>query len=377
MKTIYLDNAATTRVLQTAADAMLEYARGKYYNPSAGYRAALEVRHDMADAAGVIASVIGADPHEIVFTSCATESNNHVFSCGVKNKKGNVVISAVEHASVYESAMRLKSKGANVRIVDPNPNGRVTAEKIAAAVDENTAFVSVIHCSNETGVINDIAAISSAVKAIAPKAVIHSDGVQAFCKIPVNVKALGVDLYSMSAHKVGGMKGTGALYIRNGFNMQPFIAGGGQQDGRRSGTENVCGIMSFAAAAAAYRNAARSFDANALRNIFVERFGSGELSRINGGSPNSGYIVSISFRGLKGEIIAHEMDDRGIMIGLGSACSTHIRSNRVLGSMGVPKEFAEGSVRISFSPRTTEDDARTAADALDEITKDLRQRTGR
>lgn len=377
MKTIYLDNAATTRVLQTAADAMLEYARGKYYNPSAGYRAALEVRHDIADAAGVIASVIGADPHEIVFTSCATESNNHVFSCGVKNKKGNVVISAVEHASVYESAMRLKSKGADVRIVDPDPNGRVTAEKVAAAVDENTAFVSVIHCSNETGVINDIAVISSAVKAIAPKAVIHSDGVQAFCKIPVNVKALGVDLYSMSAHKVGGMKGTGALYIRNGFNMQPFIAGGGQQDGRRSGTENVCGIMSFAAAAAAYRNAARSFDANALRNIFVERFGSGELSRINGGSPNSGYIVSISFRGLKGEIIAHEMDDRGIMIGLGSACSTHIRSNRVLGSMGVPKEFAEGSVRISFSPRTTEDDARTAADALDEITKDLRQRTGR
>ena len=377
MKMIYLDNAATTRVLQTAADAMLEYARGKYYNPSAGYRAALEVRHDIADAAGVIASVIGADPHEIVFTSCATESNNHVFSCGVKNKKGNVVISAVEHASVYESAMRLKSKGADVRIVDPDPNGRVTAEKVAAAVDKNTAFVSVIHCSNETGVINDIAAISSAVKAIAPKAVIHSDGVQAFCKIPVNVKALGVDLYSMSAHKVGGMKGTGALYIRNGFNMQPFIAGGGQQDGRRSGTENVCGIMSFAAAASAYRNAARSFDANALRNIFVERFGSGELSRINGGSPNSGYIVSISFRGLKGEIIAHEMDDRGIMIGLGSACSTHIRSNRVLCSMGVPKEFAEGSVRISFSPRTTEDDARTAADALDEITKDLRQRTGR
>ena len=377
MKTIYLDNAATTRVLQTAADAMLEYARGKYYNPSAGYRAALEVRHDIADAAEVIASVIGADPHEIVFTSCATESNNHVFSCGVKNKKGNVVISAVEHASVYESAMRLKSKGADVRIGDSDPNGRVTAEKVAAAVDENTAFVSVIHCSNETGVINDIAAISSAVKAIAPKAVIHSDGVQAFCKIPVNVKALGVDLYSMSAHKVGGMKGTGALYIRNGFNMQPFIAGGGQQDGRRSGTENVCGIMSFAAAASAYRNAARSFDANALRNIFVERFGSGELSRINGGSPNSGYIVSISFRGLKGEIIAHEMDDRGIMIGLGSACSTHIRSNRVLGSMGVPKEFAEGSVRISFSPRTTEDDARTAADALDEITKDLRQRTGR
>ena len=377
MKYIYLDNAATTRMSKAAVDAMTNYASEEYYNPSAGYAPALAVRKSIVSAAGTIAGLLGASGEEIIFTSCATESNNHAFACGIKNKKGNIVVGSAEHASVYECAMRAKSKGADVRFVPSDRTGHITPESVAALTDENTAFVSVMHCSNETGTINDIGGIVNAVKAKNPKAVVHSDGVQAFCKLQTDLKKLGLDLYSISAHKVGGMKGVGALYVRKGLNLQPFLAGGGQQAGRRSGTENVCGIIGFALAAEQYAAAAKNFDAHALRDIFIEKFANDDRVGINGSSPDSGYILSISFRGLKGEIIAHEMEDKGVLIGLGSACSTHIRSNRVLGSMGVSRDFAEGSIRISFSPHNTEEEAITAANALKEVTDDLRIRTGK
>lgn len=377
MSYIYLDNAATTQVSESAAKVMLHYAREEFYNPSAGYAPALEVRKQIKRSANEIAGILGASGEEIIFTSCATESNNHAFSCGIKNKKGNVIVSSMEHASVYECAMRLKSKGIDVRFVNPDSSGHILPEDIAALADSNTAFVSIIHCSNETGTINDIQEIVKAVKKKSPSAIFHCDGVQAFCKIPTDVKKLGIDMYSVSAHKVGGMKGTGALYVRKGLNLPAFIAGGGQQESRRAGTENVCGIMSFAIAATEYRNAASNFNAHELRDIFIQKFAGDEKVKINGSGTDSGYVISISFLGLRGEIIAHGMEDKGILVGLGSACSTHIRSNRVLGSMGVSKEFAEGSIRISFSPHNNTAEAITAADALKEITDELRVRMSR
>ena len=377
MSYIYLDNAATTRVSERAAQTMLRFAREEFYNPSAGYAPALSVRRAITNAAGTIAGLLGAEAEEIVFTSCATESNCHAFACGIKNKKGNIVVGSGEHASVYECAMRLKSKGVEVRFAATDADGHVTPENVAAVTDENTAFVSVMHCSNETGTVNDIAGIAAAVRAVSPRATVHSDGVQAFCKVDTDVKKLGVDLYSVSAHKVGGPKGTGALYIRKGFNMPPFIVGGGQQGNRRSGTENVCGIASFAEAAAEYKKAAGAFDARSVAKIFTDRFSGRSDVRINGGGHTSGYVLSLSFLGLRGEIIARGMEDNGILIGLGSACSTHVRSNRVLGAMGVPKEFAEGSVRISFCPSTTREEAEYAAATLEKVTNDLRERMRR
>lgn len=377
MSYIYLDNAATTQVSESAAEAMIHYAREEFFNPSAGYAPALEVRKQIKRSANEIAAIMGASGEEIIFTSCATESNNHAFSCGIKNKKGNVIVSLMEHASVYECAMRLKSKGTDVRFVSPDSSGHILPESVAELTDSNTAFVSVIHCSNETGTVNDIQEIVKAVKKKSPSAIIHCDGVQAFCKIPTDVKKLGVDMYSVSAHKVGGMKGVGALYVKKGLNLPAFIAGGGQQEGRRSGTENVSGIIGFARAATEYRNAAINFNAHALRNIFIQKFADDERVKINGDGTNSGYVLSISFLGLRGEIIAHGMEDKGILVGLGSACSTHIRSNRVLGSMGVSKEFAEGSIRISFSPNNNISEATAAADALKEITEELRARMSR
>ena len=194
---------------------------------------------------------------------------------------------------------------------------------------------------------------------------------QAFCKIPTDVHDLGVDLYSVSAHKVGGLKGVGALYVRKGFNMQPFIVGGGQQDGRRSGTENTGGIIGFAEAAKIYKNKAAAFDAKALREAVMNVFEEHDGVRINGGGANSGYILSVSFKGLRGEIIAHMAEDEGVLVGLGSACSTHIKSNRVLGAMGVGRDYAEGSIRISFSPDTTKEEAVKGARVILEAARRL------
>lgn len=371
---IYLDNAATTKVSRVAVDRMIEYGENAYYNPSAGYAPALAVKKELHNAAAILAGLLGADKEEIIFTSCATESNNWSFECGVKNKKGNVVVSAMEHASVYESAMRLKNRGADMRFVPADKSGHVTEEALLSVVDANTAFVSIIHCSNETGCVNDIGRLCAASKAVNPKLVFHADGVQAFCKMPTDVHALGVDLYSVSAHKVGGYKGVGALYVKKGFNMQPYMAGGGQQGGRRSGTENVGGIVGFAAAAAEYKEKARAFAALGLRELLIEKFASLDGVKINGDGANSGYILSLSFKGLRGEVLANMVERRGVLIGLGSACSTHVRANRVLHAMGIPDNYAAGSVRLSFSPDTTREETLAAADIIIAAAEELKEK---
>ena len=268
---IYLDNAATTKALDVAIESLVTYAGEKFYNPSAGYAPALEVKKALALATEEFAQLLGAVKEEIIFTSCATESNNTAFECGIKNKKGNVVVSSMEHASVYESAMKLKSRGVDVRFIPLNKDGFVTEEALREVMDANTAFVSIIHASNETGEINDIATLSEVAKSINPKVIFHSDGVQAFCKIPIDLGLTKVDLYSVSAHKVGGLKGVGALYVKKGLNIQPFIVGGGQQNNRRSGTENVGGIIGFAKAACEYRESAKRIDANGLRHRIISK----------------------------------------------------------------------------------------------------------
>ncbi len=371
-KPVYLDNAATTCAEKIAVDCMAEYGADLFYNPSAGYAKSLEVKKDLAEATENIASLLGAERGEIIFTSCATESNNTAFECGIRNKKGNVVVSSMEHASVYESAMRLKSRGMDVRFI-PLENGRVTEKTLLDTMDENTSFVSVIHCSNETGAVNDIAVLCAAAKEKSPKCVFHSDGVQAFCKIATDMKRIGVDLYSVSAHKVGGMKGVGALYVRKGFNIPSFIVGGGQQDGRRAGTENVGGIIGFAKAAVLYKECADKFDGNAMRRYLIEKFGGKDWIRINGECDNTGYILSLSFKNLRGEVIAHMAEEKGVLVGLGSACSSHIKSNRVLEAMGVPRNYSEGSIRISFSPKTTFEEVKYAAGVIAEAAEKLRK----
>ena len=346
---IFFDNASTTKVFDEVADAVKEVSLQHYFNPSALYSQGSNVHVIMEEFRGIIASELGAAAEELYFTGSATEANNWVFTRGFKNKKGNLVISAGEHASVYESAQSLKSAGIDVRIAGLNTDGTVNVDSLLEQIDEATVLISIIHCSNETGAINDLADITACIKSKNKTALIHSDGVQAFCKIDIDMHGLGVDFYTISAHKIGGPKGIGALYINKKRNIAPFIVGGGQERGLRSGTENTPGMAGFAAAVTAFK---KHYDKNKTRAVF--RFLHDELTAkgwiYNGAKENSGFILSLSNPRInKSEILMRRLADGGVLIGLGSACSKKLSQNRVLKAIGRTKAEIEGNIRLSFS----------------------------
>lgn len=368
---IYLDNAATTMPSKTVLSSVNKWLEEKFFNPSALYYDAQKLGAEIETARATVAGVVHCPKNEVFFTSGATESNNWAVACGRKNKKGNIVITDGEHPSVYEPIGELKGKGADVRIVPLESSGAVDEERLLKAVDENTSFVSVIHVSNETGAVNDVVRIAEKVKRKAPSAVFHSDGVQAFGKVPVDLSRSSIDLYSVSAHKIGGLKGCGALVVRGG-KIAPFMLGGGQERRLRSGTENVLGILSFGAAISdiAENNVSAVYD------FVVDYLKSLDGVQVNGDiALSSKYIISAGVRGVKSEVLQHLMSDDGVLIGLGSACSSKTKKNRVLESMGVEKEYIDGNIRLSFFNRTTLDEAKTAMTLLRKNILFLREKT--
>ncbi len=342
---IFLDNASTTKVNEKAIKAAEWAASEAYYNPSALYGEALKVKNALEEARGELASLLSCESREVVFTSCATESNNWAYERGIRNKKGTIVVSSAEHASGYECALAQKNKGLEIRFIKLNKDGTINESELEKSIDENTCFASIIHVSNETGAINNISKLSRLIKCINPRTIVHSDGVQAFCKLKKNAATeLGVDLYSVSAHKVGGFKGVGALYVRGG-KIAPFILGGGQERGLRSGTENTAGILGFACAALDYKSRYDKDRVADMRNCIISELT--ELGIIVNGDGCEA-ILSLSIPGIKAEVLSHMLSDKGVLIGLGSACSSRARSNRVLSAMGRSMKEIEGSIRISF-----------------------------
>ena len=353
---IYLDNAATTRVYPEAVAAMQRIYSEDFYNPSSTYAGGIKVKQIINESRLEIARALNCSSGEIYFTSCATESNNWAMNSGFKNKKGNIVISAGEHAGIYECAKNLKNKGYEVRIAALNGNGETDKEALLKKVDENTAFVSVIHASNETGTLNDIAALSSAVKSVNNRIIFHSDGVQAFLKTSCDVKSLGVDMYSVSGHKVGAPKGIGALYVSSKINIQPFIFGGGQENAMRSGTENAAGILAFAEAVRRFGKDFSETEALRKRKLLINELKKSEGIQIIGGDRTTGMITAFSAIGTKAEIIQSMCADNDVIIGRGSACSSRHGGNRVLAEMGLNKAQIDGTLRISFSPATSDEE---------------------
>lgn len=356
---IYLDNAATTKVFDSAAQAANAAMLTDYFNPNATYKSAVAVNNGIEQARSVIAVAVGANNDELIFTSGATESNNWVFNCGIKNHNGNIVITAGEHSSVYEVAMQLKSRGKDVRIAPLTRNGTVDEQALLQLVDENTALVSIIHVSNETGAVNPVKNIAAAVRQKSPNTLIHSDGVQAILKTGLPINGLDVDYYSASAHKVGAPKGIGFLYMRRGLNMSPYIFGGGQEHGLRSGTQNTPYIAAFAAAVQEYAKHNRG-NIPALRDELREYFTNRGFTEIGGGE-NSGYILCLCAPKYKAEILQNIVHDKGVIIGKGAACSGSKRGNRVLSAISVKPNDIERCIRISLFVDTNRDDAFAAA----------------
>lgn len=372
---IYLDNAATTKPCEKAFARATAFALEKFYNPSALYTEGFALQGELKKArSALLCKVADETAFELVFTSCGTESDNQaIFSFA---KRGNAVTTAGEHSAVLATFAELKNRGVETRIAPLEKDGRVDVDKLLALVDEKTSFVSVMQVNNEVGAINDINQIAKLVKAKNPRTIFHSDGVQGYGKIPFRL-AKEVDLYSISAHKIGGMKGVGALIKRKSLVLPPYIIGGGQELGRRSGTENVFGIKQFEYAAEEKFLSIRE-DYQRLREyrellwslldkeIFIR------LSAVEG----TPYILSVSAMGLRGETLLHLANDNGLIIGTGSACSSNAkrRYSKVVLACGYDEKTADGVLRLSFSQATTEEEIKNAAKILNEVGKDLKRR---
>ncbi|MGN1061317.1 MAG: cysteine desulfurase family protein [Candidatus Coproplasma sp.] len=367
---IYLDNAATTKPDCECLKKAEKYLTENFYNPSALYAEGYALHRELEQARKNIINCVANDANfEIIFTSCGSEADNHALFCG--GKRGNIVTTLGEHSAIISSANELKQRGLEVRFAPLNADGSVDIEELLKLIDSKTSLVSVIHVNNETGAINDVNAIAKRVKAINSSALFHSDGVQAFGKIPFKI-GKEIDLYSVSAHKIGALKGCGALIKRKNLALKPFIFGGGQEKGLRSGTENVFGIKVFEfAALKKYEKIEENFDyVKKLKEKLISLLDK-DLFKILSSENSSPYILSVIALGVRGEIILHEVNDKGLIIGTGSACSSNEkkRYSRVILSCGIDEKLADGVLRLSFSCNTTEQEIETAAQILNETVK--------
>lgn len=374
---IYLDNSATTRTLDAAAEAAAKYMRQDFFNPSAAYSPAVEAERAVNAARSRLASMIHAAPEEIIYTSGGTESNNTAIFGALKARRGTgrIIVGATEHPSVYSAIMTLKGPY-NVTEARVDSTGTQDVNSLMSALSNDVAFVSIMHVNNETGAINDIPSIYKAVKQRAPGAIMHVDGVQGFLKVPFDARYC--DMYSISGHKFHAPKGVGALYIKRGVRFAGGQIGGGQERNLRSGTTNTPGIMGMDAAIEYYqanldeiRRKLMQMKLRLAKNLSFIRD-----AYINGPEPSLGapHILNVSFLGVRGEVLLHALEKKGIYVSTGSACSAHKKGkNRILNAMGVVGDRQEGAIRFSICPFNTEDEMDITADVIEEQLAFLRR----
>ena len=371
---VYFDNAATTKPCPEAVAAVVKGLEC-FGNPSSLHGLGLAAEQEREKARSAVASALGASPEEIVFTSCATESSNTVIfgvAASVGKRKKRIVTTSVEHPSVAACCNKLEEEGFEVIRVRPREDGSFSAEDILAAVDENTCLVTCMLVNNETGSILPAERVFAAVKKRFPRTLTHCDCVQGFMKLPVSVKKLPADFISLSAHKIHGPKGIGALYIRKGVHIPAFMIGGGQEKGFRSGTESVPLIMGFGAACEKLSGSIgqRFEKVSRLRDRLAEKCSEAEGVFINSSLEASPYIVSIAVEGLKSEPLLHFLEQKGIYVSSGSACSKGKKSS-VIAEFRVPERLRDSVLRISFSEDNTEDEVDRLMDAVSEAQKTL------
>lgn len=362
---IYLDHAATTPVPKAVADAMYTVLTEQYANPNAQYPFGQEMRRSVEDWRTVIAKAVGCEANQLFFTSCGTEGDNWAIraACWQNRHVGrHIVTTAVEHHAVLHPMQKLEAKGFEVTYLQPDREGNITVDALKKALRPDTILVSVMMVNNETGAVMPIADMVKATRRLSPLALFHTDAVQGFLKVPFRARTLGADMISVSAHKIHAAKGTGALYIRPGLPLPPFLCGGGQESNYRSGTENMPGICGFGAACADTDAKAEIAHMAHLRDLTREA-----LAGIDGlvliGSQQAPHIVNLSLPGLRSQGIINCLQSEGIYVSAGSACSKGHRSH-VLEAMGLPPAVIDGSIRVSFSRDNTEADVSALCQAL-------------
>lgn len=370
---IYLDNAATTPLDRKAGEIMLKYSCDLFYNPSAIYKQAVSLQRDIDSAKESIAKALGTTfNNNIIFTSSATEANNLAIHGAYRKGFKKMIFSVGEHPAVYNTALSLEKQGVTVEFVGLQPNGEIDYSELESKLDETVSYISIMASSNETGAINDLRRISELRNKYCPKAIFHSDGVQSFGKMKLNVDYFGVDMFTICAHKAFGPKGIAALYVKDKNLLNPIIHGGGQEYGFRSGTENIAGVMAFKYAVDNIGNIKENL--NHVQSCFDAFINEIDMTNVKLNSHHSPYVLSLSFKGVNGETLVHMMEDKDILISRGSACSSKKAGNRILESMGLTTEEILGSVRISFSKLNTIEECAFAGKTLHKCYAELKEK---
>jgi len=358
---VYFDNAATTMVRSEAVDAMLRIMRDEYGNPSSLHHMGRRASAELAAARSSVAAAIGSHPDDIYFTSGGTEANNWAVSGSIEalsHKGKHILTSSIEHDSVFAPIKKLRINGWDVTYLAPDSNGCVSAESFAQALREDTAFASIMLVNNETGAINPVGEYSKEISRRRQGTVLHTDAVQGFGKIPFSIKTLGADIVSVSAHKIHGPMGAGALYVKSGTRLPSFIFGGGQENGKRAGTEALPAIVGFGEAA---RLVCLEYEQTVervrkLREYICHRLTVEIPEIVIIGDSGSPFILCLSLPGYKSEVLMSYLDSEGICVSKGAACKKGSRS-RVLEAMRLKNEVVNGVLRVSFSRYSTIDES--------------------
>ena len=363
----YLDNSATTQVLPAVAEKAVELMVEEFGNPSSLHTRGFQARKLLEEARAQVAGALGAQPEEITFTSGGTESNNLVLfgAAQARRRLGNkIVTTAAEHDSVLNPCRALEQQGFQVVYLKPDSTGRLWEEALAQAIDEKTILVSVMLVNNETGAVFPVEAAGKAIRRKKAPALLHTDAVQGFGKLPFTVKRLGVDLLTLSGHKIHAPKGIGALYVKKGVRILPRTLGGGQERGLRSGTESVPLICALGEAAKQLPPARETLERVGELNSLLRQH-LAQLPQVTIHSPEEGlpYVLNFSAGRVRGETMLHFLAERGVYVSSGSACG-RAKPSHVLEAMGLPKEQVESALRVSFSRFSTREDVEALAEGL-------------
>lgn len=377
----YFDNSATTRVLDSVKEIVVKTMTEDYGNAAAKHRKGVEAERYIKEARAEIAKTLKVQDKEILFTSGGSESNNMaLIGTALANRRAgkHIISTGVEHPSVYNPLMYLEELGFEVTFLPVDRDGHISLEELKQSVRPDTVLVSVMYVNNEVGAVEPVEEISRIVKAKNPGTLVHVDAIQAYGKYIIRPKKQGIDLLSVSGHKIHAPKGVGFLYIRTGVKMKPLIYGGGQQGGMRSGTENVPGVAGLGVAAREmytdHEEKVRRI--TELKDYMTDRLGEIEGTVINSkkGSGSAPQIVSVSFEGVRSEVLLHALEDKGIYVSSGSACSSHHPGiSGTLKGIGVSPKLLDATIRISFGMFNTKEEIDYCIEALKELLPVLRR----
>lgn len=382
---IYLDNCSTTKMRREVLEKMYSSLEEDFGNPSSLHRLGFKSEKEIRRARQIVSDYLGVDEREIYFTSGGTESNNIAIQSIVNSlgKRGkHIITSKIEHASVINNLKNLERKGFEITYLDVDSEGRISLEQLEESLYEDTILCSIMHVNNEIGTIQDIRSIKEIIKLKNSKALLHVDGVQSFGKIDFSLRDMGVDVFSFSSHKIHGPKGVGGFYVRRDLKLSPIVFGGNQEKGMRSGTENVSGIIAFGKAVEIMaKNKEESRHVWELKrytmDLIEEKI---EDIKFNSSLEESfsPYILNVSFRNTKGEVLLHFLEEKDIYISTSSACSSNgTEKSDVLKAIALNDMEIEGTIRICFSYENSKRDIKVFVDELKNAVKEIRKITMR